>query len=185
MSLAYISRYGFGFVFLLNILVLYLSPQYSWAGSADNSQGSPTPTAGASSLTPQGNIDVIQNFNSGANSLNSSSCSGVCAFGSVKLNQNNGTSNHEAVVGVFVDFNSPQKRHAKAQENLIKAQTSRIDQEDHVSLLTKLADAVEECRDNHANLLALAAAKRLGMTHEEVLSHAYKEAQECESPLGH
>jgi len=176
------SRYGFGFVFLLNILVLCLSPQHSWANGADNSPASPAPTAGASTPTPQSPIDVIQNFNAGANSLNSSNCSGVCAFGSVKLNQTNGT---EAVVGVFMDFNSPQKRQAKAQENLIKAQTSRIEQEDHISVLTKLADAVEQCKDNHVHLLALAASKKLGITHEEVLSHAYKNAPECESSSGH
>jgi hypothetical protein len=32
----------------------------------------------------------------------------------------------------------------------------RITQEDEVSLLTKLADAFEQCKDTHANLLAIA-----------------------------
>jgi hypothetical protein len=60
----------------------------------------------------------------------------------------------------------------------------RINQEDEVSLLTKLADAVEQCKDTHANLLAIAAAKKLGMTPEELLSRAYKQPRKCNSSSG-
>lgn len=70
-----------------------------------------------------------------------------------------------------------------ASHNLCISLRDRINQEDEVSLLTKIADAVEQCKDTHANLLAIAAAKRLGMTPEELLSRAYKQPRQCNSSL--
>jgi hypothetical protein len=41
---------------------------------------------------------------------------------------------------------------------------------------------VEQCKDAHVHLLALTAAKRLGMTPEEILSRAYKnQSRQCNS----
>ncbi len=200
------SHYCFGFAILFNIFVSYIFPQLSWAGSvgadstngnsnpADNSQVSAAPnpetstseisTSATSNITPQ-QTGIVQFNNSGYNTLTYPNCGGVCAFGIVRLTPGgNGTTNQEAVMGVVMQFDSPEKRYAQAQENLSKAQSDRIIQEDEVSLLTKLADAIEQCKDAHANLLAISAAKRLGITAEEILSRAYKQPQQCNSHLG-
>ncbi|WP_392531268.1 hypothetical protein [Nostoc sp. C117] len=193
------SRYFFGFAFVLNILLL-IFPKIVWAGSAssdstninsnpvDTSQTSTSTSeisASPASTTPTQSASIYQNYGYGSNPLNYPNCGGVCAFGIVRLSPNgNGTTNQEAVMGVVVEFDSPQKRLAIAQENLSKAQSDRMIQEDEVSLLTKIADAVEQCKDSHVNLLALSAAKKLGMTPEEILSRAYKQPRQCNSHRG-
>lgn len=142
--------------------------------------------ASTSTLTPQ-QTGIGQFNNSSYSNLSYPNCGGICAFGIVKLTpSNNGNVNSEAVMGVVMQFDSPEKRNAqaqqsyfKAQENFSKAQSDRFAQEDEISLLTQLADAVEQCKDARANLLALAAAKRMRMTAEELLSRAYKQPRQC------
>ncbi|MEA5620493.1 hypothetical protein VB711_21990 [Cronbergia sp. UHCC 0137] len=86
-------------------------------------------------------------------------------------------------MGVVVQFDSPEKTYAQAQRDLAKAQSDRITQESEVSVLSKIADAVENCQDSRANLLAISAAKGLGITPEQLLSHAYKQPRKCNSGL--
>lgn len=145
----------------------------------------------ASTLTTQ-QTGIVQFNNSGYSNLSYPNCGGICAFGIVKLTpSNNGNVNSEAVMGVVMQFDSPEKRNAqaqqsyfKAQQNLSKAQCDRFAQQDEILLLTQLADAVEQCKDARANLLALAAAKRMRMTAEELLSRAYKQPRQCNSRNG-
>jgi hypothetical protein len=159
--------------------------------STSTTSTSEIPTSAASTITPQ-QTGIVQFNNSGYSSLSYPNCGGICGFGIVRLTpSNNGNVNSEAVMGVVMQFDSPEKINAqaqqsyfKAQQNLSKAQSDRFAQEDEISLLTKLADAVEQCKDAHANLLALAAAKRMGMTPEELLSRAYKQPRQCNSPNG-
>jgi hypothetical protein len=92
-----------------------------------------------------------------------------------------GETHPEAIVGFITDFDSPNKQAAKAYQNYYKAISDRMVQEDEVSLLGKIAEAVDKCQDTQANLYALAAAKRLGMTPEELLSRAYKQRRSCSS----
>jgi hypothetical protein len=138
-----------------------------------------TSTVDASNYPNQSAI-INQNYGYGSNPLTYPNCTGVCAFGVVRLNPNsNGNVSPEAVMGVVMQFDSPEQRYAQARQNTAKAESDRMIQEDEISLLTKLADAVEQCKDTHANLLALTAAKRLGMTPEALLSRAYQQPRQC------
>lgn len=180
-------RYRFSLTFLINFLILLFSSQITLAettvdsstpGNVDTSQLLVPPTD--TSNYPNQSAIINQNYSYGSNPLNYPNCTGVCAFGVVRLNPNsNGNVSPEAVMGVVMQFDSPEKRYAQARENTAKAESDRIIQEDEVSLLTKLADAVEQCKDTHANLLALTAAKRLGMTPEALLSRAYQQPRQC------
>jgi cytoskeletal protein RodZ len=138
-------------------------------------------TTSTSNYVPQ-QTGIVQFNNSSQSTLTYPNCGGICAFGIVRLTPNNtGNMNPEAVMGVVMQFDSPENRYARAQRDLSKAQSDRIAQEGQLAILTKLADAVENCQDSRANLLALSAAKSLGMTPEELLSHAYKQSRSCSS----
>ncbi|MBO3462417.1 hypothetical protein G7B40_038340 [Aetokthonos hydrillicola Thurmond2011] len=187
-------RYCFSLTFIINFLILFFTCQVSSAdtavnefttGSVDSSQLSDptlqTSSSGASNLPTQ-SASIYQNYGYGSNPLNYPNCGGFCAFGVVRLTpNNNGKLNPEAIMGVVMQFDSPEKRLATGEQNYNQARSNRMAQEDEVSLLTKLADAVEQCKDAHANLLAIAAAKRLGMTPEELLSRVYKQSRQCNS----
>jgi hypothetical protein len=164
--------------------------------STDNSQVAAAPASDTSTsttsssdtststtlTTPTQQTGIVQFNNSGYSTLTYPNCGGICGFGIVRLTpSNNGNVNPEAVMGVVMQLNSPEKTYAQAQHNLSKAQSDRIAQEDAVLLLSKLADAVEQCKDAHANLLALAVAKKLGITPEKVLSYARKQSRQCNS----
>lgn len=180
-------RYCFGLTFLINFLILSFSSQIIRAdtavsndtgGSVDLSQLS-VPSSDTSNVPTQ-SATINQTYGYGSNPLSYPNCEGFCAFGIVRLTPTgNGNVNPEAVMGVVMQFDSPQKRYSIGQQKYNEAQSERISQEDEVSLLTRLADAVEQCKDTHANLLALTAAKRLGMTPEELLSRAYKQPRQC------
>jgi hypothetical protein len=189
-------RYSFSFAFIINFLILCASGQGAWADTSISStdansnnvdvsqQYVPDASNSASSLNSQ-QTGIVQFNNSGYGTLGYPNCAGVCAFGVLRLVPNaSGNSNHEAIMGVVIEFDSPQKRYAKAQQGLKQAESDRMSQEDEVLILTKLADAVEQCKDSHANLLAIAAAKRLNMTPEELLSLAYKQPRKCNSQVG-
>ncbi len=138
-------------------------------------------TTSTSNYVPQ-QTGIVQFNNSSQSTLTYPNCGGICAFGIVRLTPNNtGNMNPEAVMGVVMQFDSPENRYARAQRDLSKAQSDRIAQEGQLAILTKLADAIENCQDSRANLLALSAAKSLGMTPEELLSHAYKQSRSCSS----
>ncbi|MBD2567794.1 hypothetical protein [Anabaena lutea] len=184
-------------IFSFTFIIFSLLPQIVLAGGDDvnptdgntgtvnnstpvnNSEISPT-----SSISVPQQTGIVQFNNSGSSTLTYPNCGGVCAFGIVRLTpNNNGSLNPEAVMGVVVQFDSPEKTYAQAQRDLAKAQSDRINQESEVSILSKIADAVENCQDSRANLLAISAAKSLGMTPEQLLSYAYKQPRKCNSGL--
>jgi hypothetical protein len=188
------KRFIFSRVLLTFLSLCWMSPQLAWAGGDDatNNQGSTptsstannseTPTTSTSTSTPYvpQQTGIVQFNNTSQSTLTYPNCGGVCAFGIVRLTPNsNGNVNPEAVMGVVMQFDSPENRYAQAQQNLSKAQSDRIIQEGQVSILSKIADAIENCQDSRANLLALSAAKSLGMTPEQLLSHAYKQSRTC------
>jgi hypothetical protein len=149
--------------------------------TSTNTTNSEIATTSTSNYVPQ-QTGIVQFNNSSQSTLTYPNCGGICAFGIVRLTPNNrGNMNPEAVMGVVMQFDSPENRYARAQRDLSKAQSDRIIQEGQLAILTKLADAIENCQDSRANLLALSAAKSLGMTPEELLSHAYKQSRSCSS----
>lgn len=131
-------RYCFGFTFLVNFLILCFFSQIAWADSAgsDSTDGnsnavdtsklsvpsSEIPTSAASTITPQ-QTGIVQFNNSGYSNLSYPNCGGICGFGIVRLTpSNNGNVSPEAVMGVVMQFDSPEKRNAQAQQNYFKAQ---------------------------------------------------------------
>jgi hypothetical protein len=178
------SRYFFARNLLLSVLLFWLFPQLAWAGSDSNSNpvsNSDIAPSSASTYVPQ-QTGIVQFNNSSLSTLTYPNCGGVCAFGIVRLTPNgNGNVSPEAVIGVVAQFDSPENRYAQAQRDLSKAQSARIAQEDEITLLTKFADAVENCQDARANILALSAAKSLRMTPEQLLARAYKQPRKCDS----
>jgi hypothetical protein len=180
-------------IFSFTLIIFSLLPQIVWAGgddvnptdtntttvnnstSVNNSEISP-----ASSISVPQQTGIVQFNNSGSSTLTYPNCGGVCAFGILRLTPNsNGSLNPEAVMGVVVQLSSPEKTYAEAQRSLAQAQSDRITQDSEISILTKLADAVENCQDSRANLLAISAAKSLGLTPEQLLSYAYKQPRKC------
>ncbi|MDZ7960078.1 MAG: hypothetical protein RMY34_19710 [Aulosira sp. DedQUE10] len=198
----------FSRVLLTFFTLFWISPQLAWAGgdvNTDNQSSTTTTSSTANnSETPSNSISnsetattststpyvpqqtgIVQFNNSSLSTLTYPNCGGVCAFGIVRLTPSgNGNVNPEAVMGVVMQFDSPENRYAQAQRDLSKAQSDRIVHEDQVSILTKLADAIEHCQDSRAHLLALSAAKSLGMTPEQLLFYAYKQPGTCNSSFG-
>ena len=149
------------------------------ASTSTTTPNSEIATTSTSTYVPQ-QTGIVQFNNSSQSTLTYPNCGGICTFGIVRLTpNNNGRMNPEAVIGVVMQLDSPENRYASAQQSLSKAQSDRIAQEGQLAILTKLADAVENCQDSRANLLALSAAKSLGITPEELLSHAYKQPRTC------
>lgn len=164
-------RYLVGRKLLLSVALSWFFPQLAWAGSdsssnpVSNSEITPSST---STYVPQ-QTGIVQFNNSSLSTLTYPNCGGVCAFSIVRLTPSgNGNVNPEAVMGVVVQFDSPEKKYAQAQRDLSKAQLARITQEGEVLLLTKIADVIENCQDARANIFALSAAKSLGMTPEQL-----------------
>lgn len=181
-------RYFFGRNLLLTFMLSWLFPQLAWAGSGDsnstnsnsNSVNNSETTAGSTYVPQQ--TGIVQFNNSSSSTLTYPNCGGVCAFGIMRFTPSgNGTVNPEAVIGVVAQFDSPEIKSAQAQRDLYKAQLTRTTQEGELLLLTKLADAIENCQDARANIFALSAAKSLGMTPEQLLSRAYKQPRKCDS----
>lgn len=188
------------FILLLSLLFSLCLPQIVLGGGGDtNSAGSDseptknpdtssTPSTSASSL---GNVSLpngpqhYDSYNSNYNSygsLNPPYCGGSCAFAVTKLTPNaNGNTNLEAVMGVIFEFDSANKRAASAYQAYYDALSRHTAQEDDVSIAMKLADAVSNCREAHAQALALLVARRLGITPEELLSRLKKQQRNCNS----
>lgn len=201
------KRWIFTPVLLIFLTLFWISPQLAWAGgdnTTDNQGSTPTSSTANNSETASNSVSnsetattststpyvpqqtgIVQFNNTSSSTLTYPNCGGVCAFGIVRLTPSgNGNVNPEAVMGVVMQFDSPENRYAQAQRDLFKAQSDRITQEGEVSVLSKIADAIENCQDSRANLLALSAAKSLGMTPEQLLSYAYKKPRICDPRLG-
>ncbi|KYC40828.1 hypothetical protein WA1_24715 [Scytonema hofmannii PCC 7110] len=191
-------RHFLGSAFVVSFILSLIFPQLTQAGggqntstesnssSITNNQNTSSTSSSLTNVSPPTGAPQFDNFSShygSYGSLNYPHCSGSCIFGITRFAPStNGGMTQEAVMGVVVDLDSPNKRSAQAYQKYYEAFSNRMVQEDEVSLLSKIADAVNQCQDNHANLLALPAAKRLGITPDELLSRTDKQHRNCSSP---
>lgn len=167
------------------------------AGGADSTltnenSNSISNNQGTSKISPPTNPPSYNDYDSyssyssysSQSSLNYPHCNGSCGFGIFRVTPgNNGSIHKEGVVGIITEFDSPNKRAAKAYQQYYEAFSNRMIQQDAILLLEKIADAVTNCQDNRANLLAVYAAKKLPLTPEEILSRASTKRRNCNSPL--
>jgi hypothetical protein len=106
---------------------------------------------------------VIQFNNTGLSALTYPNCGGTCLFAIGRLVPgSNGSTSAEAVAGVVWQLRSPENTQAEAQRLLIKAQTENLTQESTLLLTEKLADAIEQRKNDRIKLLAILLSKRLG-----------------------
>ena len=192
-------RHFLGSAFVVSFMLSLNFSKLAWAGGVDSTltNGNSSPVSNNQSVSstpsPSSNIPPPTNpphYNdydsygsySSHGSLNYPSCSGSCAFGIIRFTPGKiGRTHQEAVIGVITEFDSPNNKSAQAYQKFYQAQSNHIAQKDEVSLLVQIADAVKNCQDIHANMLALSAAKRLGLTPEQILSRAYKQRRNCNS----
>lgn len=110
--------------------------------------------------------DIIQNSGIGNNILRTPTCAGTCIFAITHMNNRNSI---EAVAGVVWQLSSPQTTLANLQSDRAKVQNEKLIQESNTALAEKLADAIEEGKEERANLLAIILAKRLGYSDPQQL----------------
>lgn len=187
------------YILLLSLILSLVFPQTVWGGGGDSNSTVKDPepaknldtSSTSSSASVLGNVSLpngpqhYDNYNSNYNSYGSLSppyCSGSCAFAVTRITPNAyGNTNLEAVMGVIYEFDSANKRAASAYQAYYDALSRHTAQEDDVSIAMKLADAVSNCREAHAQALALLVARRLGITPEELLSRLKKQQRNCNS----
>lgn len=108
---------------------------------------------------------LTQSYENYGYSLNSPSCRESCVYGVGKLSRNfNGDEKSEILVGVNINLNR------SVQHKLAEATVARMSQQDEISLAKELSHAIENCEHHYVKLLSVAAAKRLEISREEILS---------------
>jgi hypothetical protein len=110
--------------------------------------------------------DFIQNNGSGFSGLTYPNCQGLCIFAISKINSRQ---NWEAVGGVVWQVSSPENTQAETNRLIVQAQREKLEQEDTITLVEKLSEAIEKKKIERANFLAIILAKKLGYSSFEQL----------------
>jgi hypothetical protein len=177
------------FVTLASFLSLSINIGQTLAAGSDETQpavaidSSITPAtvqnAGNLTITPttlqQTGNNNFANVNSNVGALNYPNCSGSCFFGIVRtspINNFNGTISNqlEAVIGVIISLDSPEKANAETNRLMVEIQKNRSEYEILEALGLKLSDAIEAGKLERANIIAIILAPRLGKTYTQLLA---------------
>ena len=145
---------------------------------------SPTPQSAASlTVTPttllQTGTNNFANVNSNTGTLNYPNCNSSCFFGILRTtpNTNNfsGTISNqlEAVIGVIIAIDSPERANAETNRMIIEIQKSKSEYEIKLSLGEKLADALELGKMERAKIIAMLLAPLIGKTHTQLLAEIF------------
>ena len=155
-------------------------PEPTPTASPQSTETTPTPqSVGSLNLTPttllQTGSNNFANVNSSNGALNYPNCSGTCAFAILRTspsnNLNGNISNQiEAVIGVIIALDSPEKSNAETNRLMVEIQKQRSEFEIMQSLGEKLADAVEAGLIERANIISMMLAPRLGKTYTQLLT---------------
>lgn len=117
-----------------------------------------------------------------SNTLIPPNCIGSCfyAIGRFKHTLDGGNTT-EILIGGHFDSASPNKTVSSAYANSMKVRDRRMAQEDDISLMTTLADAISKCQIVHARTYSMLVAHKFKTTPEQIISKFNNQLRNCNS----
>jgi hypothetical protein len=147
-------------------------PTINPANSNIPAESNLSPISTNSNLSQQ--AGVIQN-NSGWGGFGTPNCGGACLVANVRVVPNGNSNNIEASIGLMWQFSSPENIQAQAHKAKTDAEREQLTAQTDLTLIEKLAAAIEKKQPVVVNAIAMILAKRFGYSdYQQYLRDVYR-----------